>query len=372
MLRSSFYLFSLSICLSLFLACAPKGAVVIHGDIEDASNLNIYFDKITATGSTRVLTNAEASSSGSFDVVFEEPLEAGIYRTRVGAKSAYLMLTPEDKQVNLKGTISSFGDNTYEVSGSNASAELQESLNQIGNAKKTGLNLDKFILTGGNPFINAFLAQKAYDGNVGKTQVFKTISQQLENAYPASEFTKDFKNQTAAMEKQLAAQSRGRSKFNVGDVAPEITGFDPNGKERKLSDLKGKVVLIDFWASWCGPCRKANPHVVEIYDKYSSQGFEVFSYSLDGINPRLLGRYKNDPEQMVKAKEQAKTRWIAAIKKDNLKWKSHATELGHWNSKGNKDYGVSSIPTTFLVARDGTFAAINPRYNLEEAVKAAL
>lgn len=372
MLRSSSYLFTLVLCISLFWACAPQGALVIHGEIEDASNLNVYFDKITATGSTRVLTNAQANSSGNFDIVFEEPLESGIYRARVGAKSAYLMLTPDDKVVNLKGSISSFGDNTYEVTGSNTSSKLQESLTQIGNARTSGLNLDQFILTGDNPFINAFLAQKAYDGNLAKTQVFKGITSQLENAYPNSEFTKDFKNQTAAMEQQLAAQSRGKYKVKVGDPAPEIVGFDPDGKERKLSDLTGKVVLLDFWASWCGPCRKANPHVVEVYDKYKAQGFDVFSYSLDGVNPRALASYNNDQERINKAKEQAEARWIAAIKKDNLKWASHATELGHWNSKGNKDYGVSSIPTTFLIARDGTIAAVNPRYNLEEAVKAAL
>jgi len=98
----------------------------------------------------------------------------------------------------------------------------------------------------------------------------------------------------------------------------------------------------------------------------------VFSFSLDGVHPRQLSAIGNDAERLAQMKEQQKKRWVDAIKKDNLKWDSHASELAHWNSKANKEYGVSSIPTTFLVARDGTFAAINPRYNLEEAVKAAL
>ena len=120
-----------------------------------------------------------------------------------------------------------------------------------------------------------------------------------------------------------------------GSIAPELEFSDPDGKVRKLSDLRGKVVLIDFWASWCGPCRKENPHVRAMYEKYHDRGFEVFSVSLDNN----------------------KDRWKEAIVKDNLSWPNHVSDLKGWGSAAAKLYGVSSIPSTFLVDKDGRIIA---------------
>ena len=120
-----------------------------------------------------------------------------------------------------------------------------------------------------------------------------------------------------------------------GSIAPELEFSDPDGKIRKLSDLRGKVVLIDFWASWCGPCRKENPHVRAMYEKYHDRGFEIFSVSLDNN----------------------KDRWKDAIAKDNLSWPNHVSDLKGWGSAAAKLYGVSSIPSTFLVDKDGRIIA---------------
>lgn len=125
---------------------------------------------------------------------------------------------------------------------------------------------------------------------------------------------------------------------SVGSKAPEIELTGPDGKVVKLSALKGKLVLIDFWASWCGPCRKENPNVVEAYAKYkkskfvSGKGFEVFSVSLD-----------RNTEQ-----------WKAAIAKDQLTWKYHGLD-----QKGEAAalYGVQSIPSAFLIDGKGTIIA---------------
>ncbi len=107
----------------------------------------------------------------------------------------------------------------------------------------------------------------------------------------------------------------------------------------KLSDLRGKVVLIDFWASWCRPCRNENPNVVKLYQKYQAKGFDIYSVSLD----------------------RDKTSWINAIKSDNLTWENHVSDLKYWSSAGAKQYNVSSIPSTFLLDREGRIIAKNLR-----------
>ena len=172
-------------------------------------------------------------------------------------------------------------------------------------------------------------------------------------------------------EAQIAALL-ATQKIKVGQMAPNIKMKSPDGKTYSLSDLKGKVVLIDFWASWCGPCRRENPSVVKTYNEYSKKGFEIFSVSLDGIHPKVLPRLKGQA-QIDQQTEAAKNKWVAAIEKDGLLWDYHVSDLKHWGSMVAKTYGVSSIPKTFLLDRDGKIAAINPRgAALEPALKKLL
>lgn len=153
------------------------------------------------------------------------------------------------------------------------------------------------------------------------------------------------RSEAAAVPVVQKVMPTGRVGTNIGDTAPEIAMPNPKGKEMKLSDLRGRLVLIDFWASWCGPCRRENPNVVAAYEKYdkakfrTAKGFEVFSVSLD-----------SDP-----------ARWQSAIDQDGLDWDYHVSDLARWNSEAAALYGVSSIPMSFLVDENGVIIAKNLR-----------
>jgi thiol-disulfide isomerase/thioredoxin len=182
----------------------------------------------------------------------------------------------------------------------------------------------------------------------------RRILDKMEKTIPQSVYTAQYKKRFLDLENQVNQQKMQEEmakKTAVGSIAPDIKLLTPDGKELALSSLRGKVVLLDFWASWCGPCRRENPNVVRIYNTYKDKGFTVFSVSFD------------------KSAEP----WKAAIAQDGLIWPNHVSDLKGWGSMAAGLYGITSIPRTFLLDKDGKILATNLRgEELEQKVKEIL
>ncbi len=176
-------------------------------------------------------------------------------------------------------------------------------------------------------FIDELDIEEDYD-------TYKILADGLADFYEHNDFVKQF------IDNVKAAKA-----LEIGNIAPDIKAPNPKGKDIALSSLKGKYVLIDFWASWCKPCRAESPFLVEAYDKYRKKGFEIYSVSLD------------------KTKED----WLAAIEKDKLGDWTHVSDLKYWDAEAAKIYGVKSIPTNVLIDKDGKIIAKDLRG--EELIK---
>ena len=206
-----------------------------------------------------------------------------------------------------------------------AASELYDIVNEIDYLKKIEKTMFQFM--SGSPFHNA-------------------VSQKIAQANQAIS--------NAARQKQMVAEQKSafaNAGISIGNKAPDLNFPNPSGKNIALSSLKGKIVLLDFWASWCRPCRAENPNVVRLYKQYKDKGFTIYSYSLD-----------KDAEK-----------WKDAIQQDGLTWPYHTSDLKGWQAAGSAIYNVQSIPQTFLIGRDGNVIDIGLRgYELEEKLKELL
>jgi peroxiredoxin len=180
-------------------------------------------------------------------------------------------------------------------------------------------------------------ALKSYAGAIPKLEEIEPLFQQLSPGIKASASGKEYANRIASIKATA-----------IGALAPEFIQNDPEGKPVSLSSFRGKYVLIDFWASWCGPCRAENPNVVKVYNQYKDKNFTVLGVSLDQPG--------------------AKEKWLKAISDDQLTW-THVSDLKYWNNEVAQQYGISAIPQNFLLDPSGKIVAKNIRGEaLEKAV----
>jgi len=348
----------LSVLLSLTLltwSCKPTvDGTVISGKIDNAQNLQIFLDQVVIGKASSVLTKSDIGADGSFELAFPEGLEEGIYNLRIGTKRVNLVLDGTEKQITFNGDLSELQRYNFELKGA-PDAQAYAILMQKVSRRQVNLNdIKTFIDTTANPLLGAFVAFKTLGPNGQVLDTHKKAQQKLAESQPQSEMTNQYAKFIAQVEQQYN-QQRAAQKIAVGQPAPDITLPSPNGKEYSLSDLKGKVVLLDFWASWCGPCRRENPNVVEVYKEYKDRGFTIFSVSLDGADSRTRARLGSD-DRIDSYLERSKQNWVQAIQQDNLMWDYHVSDLKKWESSAAAKYGVRSIPQTFLIDREGKIA----------------
>lgn len=153
-------------------------------------------------------------------------------------------------------------------------------------------------------------------------------------SYFTQKFIDVFKTKDPETTARMQSELNRKKQLQVGGEAPDFSGKTPAGETLTLSDFRGKLVLLDFWASWCGPCRRENPNVVKMYNKYKDKGFDIIGISLDDN----------------------KDRWVGAIEQDGLDW-HHISDLKKWQSEYAALYGVRSIPHTVLLDQEGKIIA---------------
>jgi peroxiredoxin len=167
---------------------------------------------------------------------------------------------------------------------------------------------------------------------------YEKVDSALMAKYPNSEPVKSLHSQVQDMRERMESDAASKKRLAVGNEAPEIALPNPQGDTVKLSSLRGTYVLLDFWASWCKPCRVENPNLVKAYKRHSDEKFEIYQVSLD-------------------RKRQA---WLDAIDKDNLDW-YHVSDLEFWNSSAAQTYNIRSIPANYLLNKKGEIIDKNLR-----------
>ncbi|HEX8516161.1 MAG TPA: TlpA disulfide reductase family protein [Bacteroidia bacterium] len=365
---------------TLAFACGNTGSsgsdFEIKGQLSNSHGENVYLEQLTQEA-VKPLDTAQVNEKGEFTL--NAPItETGFYRLKISDKNFATLILEPGQKVTISGDAQDLG-NTYTVKGS-PDSELFWELNQrsginyrqrdslqrifqafVNTAKMDSLRIDSVSKQLEKPYTklvndhNKYL-QEFIEKNSSSFASLAAIQQ-----LPPEEFMQTYiildrglyaKYPNSSYIQSFHASVGSQQKLSIGSAAPEILMNTPDEKPLPLSSLQGKVVLVDFWASWCGPCRAENPNVVKAYNKYKSKGFDIYSVSLD----------------------KDKDKWIAAIAKDGLTWKSHVSDFMHWQSPVVKLYNFNGIPYNVLLDKKGNIIAKNLRgedleKKLEEILK---
>lgn len=365
--------YSLILMALIFAACQNGGTQSdgVTGQLENANSETVVLNQVK-NNSSNVLDSAQLDESGAF-AFSEKPGSLDFY-TLVIEDQQIVLLTDSTEDIHITGDAQNLLD-TYDVSGSEhskilrdyyagtkeyrheldsiqqafqavaQSADNQQKQELIAAFEKTRADLQEYQIdflekNSHSPAAISILGELKPEENL---EIFKKVQSGISDVFADHLYFSMLSNQIAEAEKKAAATAN----LQPGNPAPEIELPNPEGKVVPLSSLRGKVVLIDFWASWCKPCRRENPNVVKMYNEYADQGFEIYGVSLD----------------------KDKDKWVQAIQQDGLTW-PQVSDLEFWNSAAAKLYSVSSIPHTVLIDREGKIIASGLRGQpLEQKVK---
>ena len=336
-------------------SCKKSNELSISGKVENAGDVK----KILLYEADSLVDSAFLNEDSQFKFRRVAP-DANFYTLVIGEKN-FLIIGENGEEIELKTNYTDT-TNTYTIEGSEESKKVQ-SINKIQTdygkiyeklqsdyanavaanpAKKDSIfnvlmpefqaNMDKYSAT-------VFKFVQDNKDNLAAFYAAGTIDQnkyELELIKYAEEIKPKFPNNKAVQ--SFVAKMAGLKSVSVGQPAPDFTLNDPNGNPIKLSGYKGKYVLLDFWASWCAPCREENPNIVKQHKAFAAKGFDVLGVSLDDN--------KED--------------WMRAIKSDNLQW-NHVSDLKRWESQIAALYKVEGIPASFMIDPSGKIVGKNLR-----------
>lgn len=303
--------------LLLAVACNSKSAksLQIEGTVVNATTGKVYLQKFDNKMYKTIDSTTIVDGKFSFSKDVQVP---EIYGLTLDTTSNSYLLFVDENPITIKLDTASYFKNT-EVSGSLLHDEF------VAYKKTKGVKIDEFIKANPKSLVSAYVLYRDFSYRLSPEDISANIAL-LDPSLKSTPYVQVLEGLTKTLEA-----------VSVGKQAPDFSSVAPDGKVVKFSDSWGKgYVLIDFWASWCGPCRRDNPNVVRVYQKYKDRGFDVFGVSLD----------------------KSKTAWTKAIEKDNLTW-THVSDLLFWDSAPAKLYGVRAIPANYLIDAQGKIVAKN-------------